>query len=120
MIVILLTNLGQEAVINFTLQVGAVEQTVAATADAPLVDTTSGTLGGLVDDKRILELPLNGRHFESLSLDEWRAASDLFERDVISRVAPRASAAAKKTPQSTAPAAVHARLAEVQRWLQGL
>jgi argininosuccinate lyase len=61
-----------------------------------------------------------GRHFESLTLDEWRAASELFDQDVISRVAPRASAGAKKTPQSTAPAAVTARLAEVQRWLEGL
>src|SRR5205085_652853 len=61
-----------------------------------------------------------GRHFESLTFDEWRAASELFDQDVVSRVAPRASAAAKKTPQSTAPAAVAARLAEVQRWLEGL
>ena len=61
-----------------------------------------------------------GRTFESLSLEEWRAASDLFDQDVVSRVAPRASAAAKTTPQSTAPAAVTARLAEVQRWLHGL
>ena len=61
-----------------------------------------------------------GRRFESLSLDEWRAASELFDQDVVSRVAPRASAAAKKTPQSTAPEAVHARLAEVQSWLQRL
>ncbi len=36
----------QEAVVNFTLEVGAVEQTVAVTAEAPLVNTTSGSLGG--------------------------------------------------------------------------
>jgi argininosuccinate lyase len=60
------------------------------------------------------------RRFESLSLEEWRAASELFDQDVVSRVAPRASAAAKKTPQSTAPDAVHARLAEIQGWLRGL
>src|SRR5207248_2432419 len=47
-----------------------------------------------------------GRDFQSLSLEDWRAASDLFDQDVVSRVAPRASAAAKTTPQSTAPAAV--------------
>ena len=61
-----------------------------------------------------------GAHFESLTLDEWRAASELFGPDVIGRVTPRVSAAAKRTPQSTAPAAVEARLAEVQRWLAGL
>jgi argininosuccinate lyase len=58
-----------------------------------------------------------GRHFESLSLEEWRAASEFFDQDVVKRVTPRVSAAAKRTPQSTAPAAVEARLAEVQGWL---
>ena len=61
-----------------------------------------------------------GRHFESLTLEEWRAASELFGPDVMGRVTPRLSAAAKRTPQSTAPAAVEARLAEVRRWLAGL
>jgi len=60
-----------------------------------------------------------GRDFESLSLDEWRAASERFEADVVTRVTPRVSVAAKQTPQSTAPAAVEARLTEVQRWLDG-
>src|SRR6267154_894587 len=56
----------------------------------------------------VRKLHAEGRHFESLSLDEWRAASDRFDQDVVGRVAPRASVAAKKTPQSTAPAAGHA------------
>jgi argininosuccinate lyase len=61
-----------------------------------------------------------GRHFESLSLDEWRTASDLFEQDVVGRITPAVSAAAKRTPQSTAPGAVAAHLAEVQRWLESV
>jgi argininosuccinate lyase len=68
----------------------------------------------------VRKLHAEGRHFESLSLEEWRAASELFDQDVVGRVAPRASVAAKTTPQSTAPAAVQAHLAEVRRWLQGL
>src|SRR6266404_1990239 len=44
---------GQEAVLNFSLGVGAVQETVTVTADAPLVDTTSGSLGGLVDQQRV-------------------------------------------------------------------
>src|SRR6266404_4129806 len=36
-------TVGQEAVVNFTLEVGGVEQTVAVTAEAPLVNTTSGS-----------------------------------------------------------------------------
>ena len=65
-------------------------------------------------------LVAEGRDFGSLSLDEWRAASELFEPDVVARVTPGVSVAAKRTPQSTAPAAVHARLGEVRQWLDGL
>ena len=59
---------GQEAVVNFTLEVGAVTQTVAVTAEAPLVNTTSGSLGALVDEQKVAELPLNGRNYMDLTL----------------------------------------------------
>ncbi len=58
----------EEAVVNFTLNVGAVEQTVAVTAEAPLVNTTTGSLGGLVGEQKVAELPLNGRNYIELSL----------------------------------------------------
>ncbi len=61
-------TVSQEAVVNFTLQVGAVEQTVAVTAEAPIVNTTSGSLGGLVDQQRMADLPLNGRNYTELTL----------------------------------------------------
>ncbi|HEX3644377.1 MAG TPA: argininosuccinate lyase [Vicinamibacterales bacterium] len=60
------------------------------------------------------------RDFETLSLEEWRAASELCEADVIARITPAVSVRAKRTPQSTAPEAVRARLGEVRRWLDGL
>jgi argininosuccinate lyase len=60
------------------------------------------------------------RDFESLSLDDWRASSDLFEADVMARITPAVSVAAKRTPQSTAPDAVAARLADVRSWLDGV
>ncbi|OFV93566.1 MAG: hypothetical protein A3H28_03380 [Acidobacteria bacterium RIFCSPLOWO2_02_FULL_61_28] len=61
-------SVGQEAVVNFTLEVGAVTQTIAVTAEAPLVNTTSGSLGALVDERRVAELPLNGRNYVDLTL----------------------------------------------------
>ncbi len=61
-------SISQEAVVNIALQVGAVEQTVAVTAEAPIVNTTSGSLGGLVDEQKIAELPLNGRNFIDLTM----------------------------------------------------
>src|SRR5437867_2776963 len=65
----------------------------------------------------VRRLVAEGRDFESLSIEEWRTASDRFEPDVVSRVTPAVSVGAKRTPQSTGPSAVRARLAEVRQWL---
>jgi argininosuccinate lyase len=69
-------------------------------------------VGGLVR-----ELVAEGREFDSLTMEEWRAVSDLFGDDIASHVTPKASIAAKRTPQSTAPAAVERALADVREWL---
>jgi argininosuccinate lyase len=66
----------------------------------------------------VRKLVADGREFTSLGLDEWRAASDLFAPDIVDLVTPQASLAAKRTPQSTAPAAVREALGEVWRWLE--
>jgi argininosuccinate lyase len=65
----------------------------------------------------VRKLIAEGRDFASLSLEEWRAASELFGADVADRVTPAVSVAAKRTPQSTAPGAVGAQLAEVRQWV---
>jgi len=69
--------------------------------------------------RRLLE---QGRSFDQLSLEEWREHSPLFGDDVRQAVTPRASIEKKRTPQSTAPDAVAAALAETREWLktQGL
>jgi carboxypeptidase family protein/TonB-dependent receptor-like protein len=59
---------GQELVLNFTLKVGSVSETVDVTSQAPLVDTTVNSLGGLVSEATIAELPLNGRNYVELTL----------------------------------------------------
>jgi argininosuccinate lyase len=65
----------------------------------------------------VRKLVADGREFDSLSLKEWRAASDLFGEDIAEHITAQASVAAKQTPQSTGPAAVAASLSEVQAWL---
>jgi argininosuccinate lyase len=65
----------------------------------------------------VRKLVADGREFETLSFEEWRAASDLFEPDVVARVTARMSIGAKQTPQSTAPQAVAAALREVEAWV---
>jgi argininosuccinate lyase len=58
-----------------------------------------------------------GRDFESLSVEEWRGFSPHFGGDVRAAVTPEASVRARKTPQSTAPDAVRAALAETRQWV---
>ena len=65
----------------------------------------------------VRRLIAEGREFASLSAADWRAASAHFDADVIERVTPAASVAAKRTPQSTAPAAVAAAVAESDSWV---
>jgi argininosuccinate lyase len=65
----------------------------------------------------VRKLVAEDRDFASLSMGEWQAASELFDGDIVNRVTPGVSVAAKTTPQSTAPTAVEARLTDVRRWL---
>ena len=53
-------------VIDFTLEVGQLTDQVEVRADATLLETDSGTVGKVVDNRRILELPLNTRNVYSL------------------------------------------------------
>ncbi len=61
-------DVAQDVVANATLQVGSATQEVTVSAEAPLVNTTSSSLGGLVNDQQIAELPLNGRNYSDLAL----------------------------------------------------
>ena len=57
---------GQEAVINLALQIGTVTEQVTVTAEAPLVNTTTASVSGLVGERQVRDLPLNGRSFDRL------------------------------------------------------
>ena len=58
----------QKAEVNFTLQIGAIAETVEVTGEAVLLDTSSATFGKVVESRRIQELPLNGRNALALTL----------------------------------------------------
>jgi argininosuccinate lyase len=61
-----------------------------------------------------------GRDFSNLTLAEWRDASDMFGDDAPQAATALASVRARRTPQSTNPAAVEAALAETRAWLANL
>src|SRR5216684_2954596 len=56
----------QTARVDFALAVGQSVQTVEVSASANSLDTENATVGTVVEEKRISELPLNGRNFFSL------------------------------------------------------
>ena len=49
------------------MQVGQVAEKVEVTAQAPLVDTTTSSVGGIIETSQIVNLPLNGRSFDELA-----------------------------------------------------
>ena len=56
----------QIARIDFHLEIGAATQTVEVSGGAPVLDTESATVGTVIDNDRIVGLPLNGRSFTQL------------------------------------------------------
>ena len=60
-------TIGSQAVVDLTTEVGQLSENLAVTADVPLVQTASAELSGLVGDKEIRDLPLNGRSYEALA-----------------------------------------------------
>jgi hypothetical protein len=56
----------QEAGVDLTLQVGEIKQQVAVKGEAPIVSTTTTDISGLVGERQIKELPLNGRSYDLL------------------------------------------------------
>ncbi len=59
-------QVGMVARINFVLEVGDATQLVEVTAGAPLLSTESTALGTVIENRRIVELPLNGRNYLQL------------------------------------------------------
>jgi carboxypeptidase family protein/TonB-dependent receptor-like protein len=53
---------------NVQLKIGEATETVEITAAAAVIDTTTNSMGQVINDKTVQDIPLNGRHFTDLSL----------------------------------------------------
>jgi Carboxypeptidase regulatory-like domain/TonB dependent receptor len=62
----ILLQVQQVARVDFTLAVGQAAQTIEVSATAALLNTEDATVGTVIEQKRITDLPLNGRNFFSL------------------------------------------------------
>src|SRR5207245_3525833 len=58
--------LGQEASIDFHLQVGSLNSEIKVTGDAPMITTSTRNISGVVGEQQVKELPLNGRSYDLL------------------------------------------------------
>jgi hypothetical protein len=56
----------QTARLDFAMELGTISETVVATGVAPLINITDATVGTVINNEQILELPLNGRNYIQL------------------------------------------------------
>ncbi len=60
-------TVGAHQVLNLTLTVGQITETVQVTGEAPAVELASSTIGGVLGSTTVVELPLNGRSWTDLA-----------------------------------------------------
>lgn len=58
---------GENLRVDFKMNLGQIQETIVVSGTAALVETRSATISGLVDDRRVQELPLNGRNVVELA-----------------------------------------------------
>jgi len=59
-------SVGQAVRVDLTLEVGNISETVTVSGEASPIETEQGRVSTLVDSKRILDMPLNGRNIYTL------------------------------------------------------
>ncbi|MGH9570288.1 MAG: carboxypeptidase regulatory-like domain-containing protein, partial [Candidatus Angelobacter sp.] len=61
-------QVSQNSVQNFALKVASAQQVVEVQATAPVIETTTVTVGQVINQRTVQDIPLNGRHFVDLAL----------------------------------------------------
>ena len=60
-------QVGQVATVNISMQIGNVAETIQVSAQAPMLQSETTELGTVIENKRIVDLPLNGRNYLQLA-----------------------------------------------------
>ena len=63
----IILEIQETAVVDVTLEVGPLSEAVDVVADAPLLVTSEATQGQVIDNQKIVDLPLNGRDYIQLA-----------------------------------------------------
>ncbi|HEU4934324.1 MAG TPA: carboxypeptidase regulatory-like domain-containing protein [Pyrinomonadaceae bacterium] len=53
---------------NFQMDVGAISEQVLVSSDVPVIETSTTSVGTVINQRTVQEIPLNGRHFVDLGL----------------------------------------------------
>ncbi len=61
-------QIGQSLDLNFQLTVGSASETISVTSQEPLTATESAAVGTVIDNEKVIEIPLNGRQFYNLAV----------------------------------------------------
>ena len=61
-------RVGQTVAIDLRMSPSSVQETVTVTAEAPLLNVATSSLGGNVDPRQVQELPVQGRNWMSLAM----------------------------------------------------
>ena len=60
-------QLGQTLALDLTLEVGGLTEAITVTLEAPLLQTTNAEVSDVIENREVVQLPLNGRNFLSLA-----------------------------------------------------
>jgi hypothetical protein len=60
-------DVGSNVLLNFTMTAGSTSETVEVTAAAPVLQTQDASVGQVIDQRSVNDLPLNGRNFTFLA-----------------------------------------------------
>src|SRR5512143_558414 len=61
-------EVAQSAVQNVRLKLGGITEEVAVTGETPVIETVTTSVGTVIDQRTVQEIPLNGRHFVDMGL----------------------------------------------------
>jgi hypothetical protein len=61
-------EVARTAVQNFQMEIGAISEQVLVSSDVPVIETATTSVGTVINQRTVQEIPLNGRHFVDLGL----------------------------------------------------
>ncbi|HEU5236112.1 MAG TPA: TonB-dependent receptor, partial [Pyrinomonadaceae bacterium] len=61
-------EVGRTVVRDFAMEVGDLEQSVTVSAETPVIENATTSVGQVINQRTVQEIPLNGRHFVDLGL----------------------------------------------------